>query len=422
MARRSVRAKHSKDQMIFSWMESDPSAMPAAARAFLNEVRSDQTTRTHFLISCGKHKQLTPAPAAELYTSPRFRLSVNLPQRLGLPFSVLSAKYGLLQPSTPIEPYDLSLASQSREQKYIWAERILAQLTTTHSNIQRFVLLTDDDYRDDLVPLLLQKKLKVMEPLLGFERSQRISFLRHANRFLDRECAVASLYERFEQFVNLPRLPTLAEALSSNLPAQGVYFFFDPYEPSHFNKRVPRLVRIGTHGVSKGSKATLRDRLRTHFGTSDGHGNHRASVFRLHVGEALIRKNDLRDRFPNWGNGQSVDRSISNSERDLEKQVSSYISQLQLSCIDVSDRATKHSARSKIERLSIALFTERLVPVESPTANWLGLHSAHQTIARTGLWNVRDAGGRADFGIVDLISERMTRPSLKTETFISKGR
>jgi hypothetical protein len=166
-------------------------------------------------------------------------------------------------------------------------------------------------------------------------------------------------------------------------------------------------VRIGTHGVSSGSKATLRDRLRTHFGTGGGLGNHRASVFRLHVGEALIRKNNLRERFPNWGKGQAVERSIIGTERELERRVSEYISELQLQCIEVPDTANKNSARSKIERLSIALFTERLVPVELPSRNWLGLYSAHDVIVRTGLWNVRDAGGKADLKIGDLISNRI---------------
>ena len=107
-----------------------------------------------------------------------------------------------------------------------------------------------------------------------------------------------------------------------------------------------------------------------------------------------------------------VERSISYSEKELEKNVSAYISRLQLCCIDVSDRATKHSARSKIERLSIGLFTERLVPVELSTSNWLGLHSAHQEIVRTGLWNVRDAGSRSDLEIVNPISKRIRTPAL----------
>lgn len=122
----------------------------------------------------------------------------------------------------------------------------------------------------------------------------------------------------------------------------------------------------------------------------------------------MIRKDDLRGTFPNWGKGQSADKTISETERDLECAVSQYISNLQVLFIDIADKATKNSARSKIERLSIALFTEGLVPVESPSAKWLGLFSAHDVIAQTGLWNIRDVGGKADLSIVRLIDDRIT--------------
>jgi hypothetical protein len=36
MVRRSTKLAHSKDQMMFSWMEPDPSAMPFAAKIFLD--------------------------------------------------------------------------------------------------------------------------------------------------------------------------------------------------------------------------------------------------------------------------------------------------------------------------------------------------------------------------------------------------
>ena len=87
--------------------------------------------------------------------------------------------------------------------------------------------------------------------------------------------------------------PSLREILAEELPKQGVYFFFDDGERTKFSTAVPRLVRIGTHGVSVGSVATLRNRLRTHFGYPRGAGNHRASVFRLHVGRAMIERDSL---------------------------------------------------------------------------------------------------------------------------------
>jgi hypothetical protein len=52
------------------------------------------------------------------------------------------------------------------------------------------------------------------------------------------------------------------------------------------------VVRVGTHALTAASSATLWDRLRQHRGhlggRDPGSGNHRASVFRRHVGAALI--------------------------------------------------------------------------------------------------------------------------------------
>lgn len=60
-----------------------------------------------------------------------------------------------------------------------------------------------------------------------------------------------------------------------------------------------RLTRIGTHAVSMGLSASLWNRLRTHrrakSGTYEDGGNHRGSVFRKRVGEAMIDRDGLDD-------------------------------------------------------------------------------------------------------------------------------
>jgi len=48
-----------------------------------------------------------------------------------------------------------------------------------------------------------------------------------------------------------------------------------------------RVVRVGTHGLKTGSTSTLWGRVHQHRDTREGGGNHRGSVFRLHVGQAL---------------------------------------------------------------------------------------------------------------------------------------
>lgn len=74
-------------------------------------------------------------------------------------------------------------------------------------------------------------------------------------------------------------------------PPRGVYFFFEPGENRTHSGESPRVVRVGTHALASGSRTTLWNRLSQHQGVrKSGGGNHRGSIFRLHVGTALINR------------------------------------------------------------------------------------------------------------------------------------
>jgi hypothetical protein len=77
----------------------------------------------------------------------------------------------------------------------------------------------------------------------------------------------------------------------------------------------PKIMRIGTHAVSKGSSSSLWHRLKNHKGKEDLAGNHRGSIFRLHVGAALIKREGLS--CPSWGIGQSATDEIKALETDI---------------------------------------------------------------------------------------------------------
>ena len=77
-------------------------------------------------------------------------------------------------------------------------------------------------------------------------------------------------------------------------PPRGVYFFHESGEARSGTGGGPRVVRVGTHGLKSGSGSTLWDRLSQHRGSSrSGRGNHRGSIFRLIVGIALAKRNDI---------------------------------------------------------------------------------------------------------------------------------
>ena len=177
-----------------------------------------------------------------------------------------------------------------------------------------------------------------------------------------------------------------------NWPDRGIYFFFHPDETrSDTDQR--RLTRIGTHAVSEGSSTSLWNRLRTHRGaqrgTYEGGGNHRGSVFRKRVGEAIIERDDLQEAYPEWGVGSSAARALRTEELDLERRVSEYIRELPFLWVAVDDEPSPESDRASIERNMIALVSNLdTADIDPRREDWLGHHSPVTEIKQSGLWNI----------------------------------
>ena len=193
-------------------------------------------------------------------------------------------------------------------------------------------------------------------------------------------------------------------------PRRGVYFFFEPGETrsgsdSSLNSdSYPgadgrgRVVRVGTHWLTAGSKSVLWGRLSQHRGDArTGRGNHRGSIFRLLVGIALAQRNGL-PLPPSWGVGNSrgaaagrlgsSPAAIKDTEESLERLVSRYIGQMPFLWLDVPDEPGPNSRRGFIERNAIALLSSFKTPaVDQPSPNWLGLNSDRERVRQSGLWN-----------------------------------
>lgn len=132
-------------------------------------------------------------------------------------------------------------------------------------------------------------------------------------------------------------------------PDRGVYFFFSAEETRETSDQ-HRLTRIGTHGVSEGSQTSLWNRLRTHRGANrgsyEGGGNHRGSVFRKRVGEAIIDRDGLHQEYPEWGEGSSAGKELRTSELELERRVSNYIRNLPFLWLGIDDEPGPGSDRA----------------------------------------------------------------------------
>lgn len=197
-------------------------------------------------------------------------------------------------------------------------------------------------------------------------------------------------------------------------PERGVYFFFAREETRDGDDQ-RRVCRVGTHAVSSGSGTKLWDRLRGHRGTFSGNhadgGNHRGSVFRLRVGEALIERRGLADEYPHWGEGSSAPKDgVRDEEYDMEKQVSFHVRQMPFLWVRIDDKSGPDSDRAYVERNAIALlsnYSHRLLDARDD--GWLGKDSPNPQIRRSGLWNVNHVDEEYDPAFLDHLADYVAK-------------
>jgi hypothetical protein len=169
----------------------------------------------------------------------------------------------------------------------------------------------------------------------------------------------------------------------------------------------PRVVRVGTHAVSSGSQSTLWSRLSTHRGNlKTGGGNHRGSIFRLLIGEALA--NSQADfSMATWGQGSSADRVNRDAELSLGIEVSRHLRQMPFLWLRADDDPSASSVRGIIERNAMGLLSnyQRLgtESIDPPSENWLGRHSLHQRVRESGLWNNNHVDEKCDSGFFSIL-------------------
>lgn len=196
-------------------------------------------------------------------------------------------------------------------------------------------------------------------------------------------------------------------------PSRGVYFFFEPGELRTTSGVGPRVVRVGTHAVSRGSRTSLWQRLSQHRGTTAGRGQHRASVFRLLVGSALIRRQGLD--VPTWGvkgsqtaAARELDmprEALVRAEESWEQKVSAHIGAMPFLCLGIDDEPGPESLRAYVERRVIALLASSHMSGDDPaSAEWLGRWSDGELVQASGLWNRKHVGEGYDSSFLDRLS------------------
>jgi hypothetical protein len=351
----------------------------------------EPSPNTVCLVACTSRKGDHPAKAEFIYKSPLFSAARNYAENRANQWFILSAKHGLLSPDDVIEPYNESLLNKNDSERRVWAERVHQSLLARIPACGQVIFLAGLAYRSHLSPLLEAEGRQTAAPMSALGIGSQVAWLQKVANEATKLAYMDRFYALLKRVVAL-NLGTTRELSGHTAKTvhheRGIYFFFEDGEMRMTSPFEQRVVRIGTHAVSNGSKATLWNRLRTHRGGSDGLGNHRGSIFRLHVGDALIRRDKLHLAFPSWGKGQSASADIRLSEQKMELAVSGHIGQMPVTWLEVPDAASADSDRAYLERNFISLLAGRTGPLDLPTGNWLGRWSTREAIPYSGLWNV----------------------------------
>ncbi len=197
-------------------------------------------------------------------------------------------------------------------------------------------------------------------------------------------------------------------------PQRGVYFFFESGETRCQTGSGLRIVRVGTHAVSVGSNSTLWGRLSSHRGSvSTQGGNHRGSIFRLLIGEALALKSPSL-ACATWGRGASAPKTTRDLETNLECAVSSYFSRMPFLWLNADDTPSTESIRGYIERNAIALLSnfDKMAPVDAPSSEWLGRLSDRHKILTSGLWNQNHVASEYDAQFLDVFATLLQKSAI----------
>ena len=377
------------------------------------------------LVSCVAKKLPRSAPAKDLYVSPLFRKMRSVVEARGWPWLILSAKHGVVAPEQVIEPYEQTLNVMGSAERRDWAARCLDALGPHLAGVRAVVFLAGMKYREFLAPALRDRGIEVHVPMADLPIGKQLAWLDRASPVS--QAPTSSRVANAVRFYEL--LSSLAASLGGcrrlaecggrmDWPQRGVYFFFEPGESRSLSGTGRRVVRVGTHALTSGSRATLWQRLSQHRGNAEGDGgNHRGSIFRLLVGAALARRGDC-PLPPSWGVGAdpgaaaqrlrlASKAAVKSAEADLERRVSAYIGQMPLLWLNVPDAPSPQSARGRIERDAIALLSHARAPAaDRPSANWLGARSDRARVRQSGLWNNNHVDADVDErGVAVFLSE-----------------
>lgn len=349
-------------------------------------------------VACSKMKADAAMPAAALYVSPLFRKSLLAAINEADRVYILSAKHGVLDLNTPVDPYDVTLKDMPAQARQKWGQLVGEQLNSLLRPGDTAVMYCGEEYLRPIRQSLEHLKARVEEPLGALSLGQRLQNLRITNQEDELEASLTRIKRQLRRLWSAQHGGRVINETDGrqNWPKRGVYLILENKSNKARGSGIPRIVRVGTHAVSAGSRTTLWDRLSTHRGTVAGGGSHRSSIFRLHVGRALTQQSPLETWPQTWSVGQTANADIRTLEAQLEGEVSREIGRMRILWLDIPDEPGPASERAYIERNLIAILSRAGLLSPISYRSWLGMHSPDWRIAASGLWNLNHVFARPD--------------------------
>lgn len=178
--------------------------------------------------------------------------------------------------------------------------------------------------------------------------------------------------EIHKYFNSLPSYTYKGNGQFSSAPPNqgGIYIMFEEGETVGGFKRI---VRVGK------AEKSLLTRLRQHFVNEDKDG----SIFRKHIGRALLQKNNQSQAVIDKWNTKGEKNS------DIEKEVTEELKKFSFCCITLpTQKEISKLEQTLIEILSIynRLYKEQN-GADIFSKNWLGKYCSNEKVKTSGLWN-----------------------------------
>ena len=120
-----------------------------------------------YLVSCVKLKRKQACEAHDLYISDWFRKARRHVEQTSCRWLILSAQYGLVEPTRVLSPYELTLNRMKKPDREKWGEAVWNDLQGVAEKHSKVIILAGRRYAELLVPRLIQQGVHVELPLQG---------------------------------------------------------------------------------------------------------------------------------------------------------------------------------------------------------------------------------------------------------------